>query len=148
MYSSGPNAVPPLQLALGKSSVLALVSTTVLSIKALTIAAHGAPLTELWPAGPSQPLAWGIIAWSAAGPGALSAYLHVKGQSMVGPTDAQIVFSTVPLWSALLAAWFLPGEQVGPLSWAGGALMVLAGLIGALGQTKFSGYVREKGKSE
>ena len=82
-----------------------------------------------------QPLAWGIIIWSAVGPGALSAYLHVKGQSLVSPTDAQVVFAAVPLWSALIAAVVLPGERLGPLAWVGGGGMLLAGLVAALDRT-------------
>jgi len=133
-------------LALGKSAFLAVVSSSVLVWSALTIAnSGGAPLTELWPAGPAQPAAWGIILWSGIGPGALSAYFHVKGQSLVGPTDAQIVFATVPLWSALLAAALLPGEPVGMLTWVGGALIVVAALVGAAGQ---SGRSEEETKLE
>ena len=132
MYAS---RVPPLRLAWGKSTVLAVVAVSALAGNALSIAAGGgAPLAELWPAGGAQPAAWWIILWSALGPGALSAYLHVKGQSMVGPTDAQVVFATVPLWSALLASAVLPGEHVGPLTWVGGACMVLAGVVAAAGQ--------------
>jgi drug/metabolite transporter (DMT)-like permease len=51
---------------------------------------------------------------------------------MVTPTDAQIVFSTVPLWSALLAVVVLPEEVVGPFAWAGGFGMLVAGLIASL----------------
>lgn len=136
--------VPPLQLAFGKSLVLAVTSATILALEvARESATGGAPvattLTALWPGISAQPAVWALVGWSAVGPGAVSAYLHVKGQSMVGPTDAQVVFSTVPLWSALLAAVVLPGETMGPLAWAGGAGMLIAGLVAALGQASSAG---------
>lgn len=55
-----------------------------------------------------------------------------QGQSLVSPTAAQIVFCSVPLWSAVLAAAALPGETVGPVTLAGGAVVVAAGLMAAL----------------
>ena len=136
------NKMPPIQLAFGKSAVLAVValvsltsvilndaSTQGLSIQSIVDACY-----RLWPgASWNQTTAFILLAWSASGPGALSAFLHIKGQSMVSPTDAQVVFATVPLWSALLAALFLPGEHVGTLTWVGGAGMLLAGLVAALG---------------
>lgn len=129
--------VRPLDLAFGKSVALAVTTSTALALGVAATASSGpegpaAALSALWPACCAQPVAWGIIVWSAVGPGALSAYLHVKGQSLVSPTDAQVVFATVPLWSALIAAAFLPGEVVGPMAWAGGAGMLLAGLVAAL----------------
>jgi drug/metabolite transporter (DMT)-like permease len=120
--------VPPLQLALGKSAFLAAVFAAALG---LAMAAEGEPAAALWP-GWRQPKGWAIILWSAAGPGALAALLHVKGQSLVSPTNAQIVFCSVPLWSALLAAVALPGEAVGEATWAGGAAIGAAGLVAAL----------------
>jgi drug/metabolite transporter (DMT)-like permease len=128
--------VPPLRLALGKSAVLAAGAGALLAARAATLAAGGADAAaELWPAASlSAPAAWALLGWSALGPGALGAYLHVKGQSMVGATDAQVAFATVPLWSALLAAVLLPGERVGPLVWAGGGAMLAAGLLAAAAQ--------------
>jgi drug/metabolite transporter (DMT)-like permease len=120
--------VAPLHLALGKSAFLAAVSAAALG---LAMAAEGEPAAALWP-GWRQPEGWAIILWSAAGPGALAALLHVKGQSLVSPTNAQIVFCSVPLWSALLAAVVLPGEAVGAATWGGGAAIGAAGLVAAL----------------
>lgn len=129
--------VAPIKLALGKSTVLAVVSSLALGWHSLGLIQQGLPVaTDLWPGGWTDPLIWKILIWSAVGPGALSAYFHIKGQSMVGPTEAQVVFSTVPLWSGLLAAWLLPGEQVGHLTWVGGLCMVVAGLIAAIPQKK------------
>lgn len=129
--------VSALHLAFGKSLALATVSSLALVVTSVSTGSQtGASLLSgLWPGCCSDPRVLSILVWSAVGPGAVSAYLHVKGQAMVSPTDAQIVFSTVPLWSALLAAVALPDEVVGPLAWAGGFGMLLAGLIAALDGT-------------
>jgi drug/metabolite transporter (DMT)-like permease len=137
--------VAPLKLAFGKSIALAVTTSTALLIGLLTSGAGGgsggeavfsaASLASFWPGCCDQKMAFYLIAWSAVGPGALSAYLHVKGQSLVGPTDAQVVFSAVPLWSAVIAAIVLPGETVGPLAWVGGGGLLLAGLVAALDRT-------------
>jgi drug/metabolite transporter (DMT)-like permease len=58
--------------------------------------------------------------------------LLLQGQSLVGPTEAQILFSTVPLWSVLLVALLLGGEDGGLYTWLGGATMVVAGVVAAL----------------
>lgn len=56
-----------------------------------------------------------------------------QGQSSVDAVTAQIAFSAVPLWSALLTALLLPGDSaLGPLTWVGGGCMVIAGVVGVL----------------
>jgi drug/metabolite transporter (DMT)-like permease len=135
--------VAPLKLAFGKSIALAVTTSAALLIGLLSSGGSGgeallstATLASFWPGCCDQKLIFYLIAWSAVGPGALSAYLHVKGQSLVGPTDAQVVFSAVPLWSAVIAAILLPGETVGPLAWVGGGGLLLAGLVAALDPAK------------
>ncbi|KAL6771152.1 hypothetical protein ACKKBF_B34145 [Auxenochlorella protothecoides x Auxenochlorella symbiontica] len=119
--------VQPLQLALGKSLFLGAVSCAALGLQ---VQQHQAHLWHGWHDGWQG---WAAIAWSASGPGALAAYLHVQGQSSVDAVTAQIAFSAVPLWSALLTALLLPGDSaVGPLTWAGGGCMVIAGVVGVL----------------
>lgn len=70
-------AVPPLHLALGKSAFLATVSLAALGAEAAWLGATGRTLAGLWP-GWRQAAGWACIGWSALGPGALSAFLHVK----------------------------------------------------------------------
>lgn len=60
----------------------------------------------------------------------------LQGQSLVSPAAAQVVFASVPLWSALLAAVALPGEAVSRSTWLGGALIATAGLVAALAQRR------------
>lgn len=61
-----------------------------------------------------------------------SVMVSIQGQGMVPPTEAQILFSTVPLWSVLFTALALQEEAGGVLTWVGGAAMVAAGVVGAL----------------
>jgi drug/metabolite transporter (DMT)-like permease len=140
--------VAPLRLAFGKSLVLAAVAAAALGTQALALGGGPPTLGELWPACCDQSTAWALIAWSAVGPGALSAFLHVKGQSLVGPTDAQVVFATVPLWSAVLAWALLPGESVGALTWVGGGGLLVAGLVAGLGQRGAAAGAAEEAKRE
>eukprot|EP00890_Picochlorum_soloecismus_P006269 jgi/Picsp_1/6643/NSC_03986-R1_drug metabolite transporter superfamily len=126
--------VGALELAAGKSVVLAFISSIVVFWEISAAGVHGYEGMGqlLWPGWKEQASAWGLLVWVAVGAGACSSYMHVKGQSMVTATDAQIVFSTVPLWSAILAWVILPNEHIGALTLAGGALMVVAGSVSAL----------------
>ena len=70
--------VPPLHLAIGKSAVLAAGSAAALAVEAGRLAAHGRATAQLWPCWRRSPAGWALICWSALGPGALSAFLHVQ----------------------------------------------------------------------
>ncbi|PSC76827.1 GPI mannosyltransferase 2 isoform A [Micractinium conductrix] len=132
-YWAVQRRVTPVQLAFGKALALTAVAAGGLALQASSIAAQGQPLEALWP-GWASPQAWAVVAWAALGPGALASVLHVKGQSLVSPSAAQIVFCTIPIWSALLAAAVLPGEPVGQGTWLGGAVVAAAGLVAATGK--------------
>jgi hypothetical protein len=69
--------VQPAKLALGKSAVLAVVSSAALGFEAARLAAAGDAVEGLW-YGWHQPQGWAILGWTAVGPGALGAILHVK----------------------------------------------------------------------
>jgi drug/metabolite transporter (DMT)-like permease len=58
---------------------------------------------------------------------------------MVSATDAQVVFSTVPLWSVLFAVAVLHEDGFGALTWAGGAALVGATLVASLGPDSATG---------
>ena len=55
----------------------------------------------------------------------------VQGQSSVPPAQAQVLYSTTPLWSALIAWWLLSNsdEAMSPVGWAGGLALVVATII-------------------
>eukprot|EP00198_Chlamydomonas_reinhardtii_P012030 XP_001701367.1 predicted protein [Chlamydomonas reinhardtii] len=59
------------------------------------------------------------VLWAGFGPGALSSYLQMLGQRIM-------LYSTTPLWSALLARLLLHGSDgaMGPLAWLGGGVML------------------------
>ncbi len=48
---------------------------------------------------------------------------------MVPPADAQVIFSTTPLWSLAFAFLLLGGEPMSSYTVAGGAAVVVAGVI-------------------
>lgn len=52
-----------------------------------------------------------------------------QGQSKVPAAQAQIIFSSLPLWSAFFAAMLLHGEKMGIYGWLGGLIIVLAGIV-------------------
>lgn len=59
----------------------------------------------------------------------------LQGQSLLpDASKAQIIFCSVPLWSALMAALVLPGEkdQIGLATWLGGGVIAAASLVAAL----------------
>ena len=47
-----------------------------------------------------------------------------------------MIFSSTPLWSAAAAWVMLGGEPVSERTWAGGACIVLAGLVASRNWTK------------
>ena len=126
--------IPAVELAAGKSLVLGSAAIGLAVVAAAGLASQGEPLSELWPGYDSSPAAWGILVFSALGPGALAAFLHAKGQAVVPPAEAQVIFSTVPLWSVAFAFLLLGGEPMSEKTWVGGAALVAAGLIASGGK--------------
>lgn len=70
-------ALPPARIATGKSLVLAAAAVASLLAAAGAALQQGQPLEGLWE-GWRNLGSWAVLAWSAVGPGALAAYLHVK----------------------------------------------------------------------
>lgn len=98
------------------------------------------------------------LIWLGVGPGALATCMQVFGQKRLPPDQAQVrdeggifhgsyfvidrncyprsgcvirlqvVYNTVPVWSAIMAAWML-GEGMGLLGWFGSSALILATLI-------------------
>lgn len=120
--------VKPLHLAIGKSAFLLVVG---LVAAALQLANSGQSLLALWP-GWQQPRGWAIMLYAALGPGALASVLHVKGQGLIAPTPARVIFASSPLFSAVISYYLLPGELVGKMTWVGGSMIAAAGLAAAL----------------
>ena len=76
--------IPAVELAAAKSVVLGGAAAGMFAVAAVGMAANGDPLTDLWPGYASSPLSWGILVWSALGPGALAAFLHAKVGGQLG----------------------------------------------------------------
>eukprot|EP00884_Botryococcus_braunii_P002767 jgi/Botrbrau1/12491/Bobra.0169s0038.1 len=118
--------LPSVQLAAYKSVTLAAISLLWLLSAVSTLSLEGQSLLSLWPGYHNLP-AWILLTYSAIGPGALAAVLQTFGQSHVPSAQAQVIYSTTPLWSALFAGLLIPGESLGWLGWSGGLTIVAAG---------------------
>jgi drug/metabolite transporter (DMT)-like permease len=71
-----------------------------------------------------------VVLWSGLIVNALATFLQVGGMQAVGPTRAQTIFASQPLWSSLLAFWLL-GETVGFQGAVGGGAFLLALFLAA-----------------
>ena len=60
----------------------------------------------------------------------IAPFLQVGGQQAVGPSRAQVIYASGPLWAALLS-WALLGETVGPQGLLGGSAFIAAVLLAA-----------------
>ncbi|KAL0024507.1 hypothetical protein WJX77_010938 [Trebouxia sp. C0004] len=117
----------PVRLAASKSIALAIIAVGWLSSIAV-LDAIGGKSTDYW-SGWDNPAVLLAVLWSALGPGALVAFLQSQGQAVVPSAQSQVIYSTVPLWSALLAFKFMPEETMGAIGYAGGAVVILAGVL-------------------
>lgn len=80
-----------------------------------------------------------LLFYSALGPGALATVLQTKGQGSVGAAQAQVFYSLTPIWAALLATLCLQGEEMGPLAWLGGCIIIAASIGAAISGSTGSG---------
>ncbi len=71
------------------------------------------------------------IAYLALVATALVAWLQTYAQRVVPAPVAAIIFVLEPVFASLFA-WWLVGEVLGPVGWAGGALVIVAMLIAEL----------------
>lgn len=72
----------------------------------------------------------------------------LQGQRHVAPAQAQVIFSSKPLWAAGLAWVLLGGEELGPLTWAGGAALAGAGLVASTAPGEAASPADQKAKRE
>eukprot|EP01026_Neomeris_dumetosa_P065569 TRINITY_DN6296_c0_g1_i1.p1 TRINITY_DN6296_c0_g1~~TRINITY_DN6296_c0_g1_i1.p1 ORF type:complete len:467 (-),score=47.37 TRINITY_DN6296_c0_g1_i1:288-1619(-) len=112
------------KLATVKSSVLAFVACSVFAVQ--IVLGGGLGTLASWS---RQGVMWGVVVWSAVGPGMLAALLQTRGQSRVPASQAQVVYSVVPLFSSLWAYLLLGERGLGAVGWIGGLLVMLAGLV-------------------
>lgn len=95
------------------------------------------PLLELWP-GCTSPLAWGILIFSAVGPGALGDVWMQRASDSVSAATATVILATEPLFAAVLAGVVL-GERLGTCGILGGCLIVGAALCASASDDEGAG---------
>ena len=84
----------------------------------------------------ARPGTWVALAFMGLLATTLAFYVQSTMQARLGATESAILFSTEPLWTALLAiSGWIPGiqEHLGPLQLAGGLLILAATLVAELG---------------
>ena len=66
--------------------------------------------------------ALGAVMWTGWVTCAYTIYAQSFGQSRVNPTDANLIYTIQPIFTAIFA-WGLLGETLGPAGYLGGALI-------------------------
>jgi drug/metabolite transporter (DMT)-like permease len=118
--------------------ILALVQVSVTGIVSLLITlALPAPFGFQGAARAlALPGTWVALAFMGLLATTLAFYVQSTMQARLGATESAILFSTEPLWTALLAvSGWIPGirEHLGPMQMAGGLLILAATLVAELG---------------
>jgi drug/metabolite transporter (DMT)-like permease len=70
------------------------------------------------------------ILWSGLTVNSLAPFVQVSAQQAIGPTKAQTIYASQPMWAALLSFFFL-GETVGLQGLVGGGAFVSALFLAA-----------------
>lgn len=78
----------------------------------------------LW-SGAAAVSVWSAVGYSALAPGALANVLQTRGQAIVPPEEAQLIFATTPVFNAVVASLVL-GETATPNTLIGGFIILTA----------------------
>lgn len=119
---------PALDLQAIKTFLLAIMYTgwwCVSSCLRTNTASSGS--TPWWTSG----AAWFWLAISAIGPGAVADVLQQKGQQQVSATEANVIMSSEPVFTAL-SGFLLLGEKLATREVTGGAMILLAALVSSV----------------
>jgi drug/metabolite transporter (DMT)-like permease len=81
----------------------------------------------LWP-GWTNAYAWLLLFYSAVGPGAFADIIQQMGQATVSASEANVILSLEPVFTAILAL-FLLGEATTLLEGFGGCMIIAASLV-------------------
>lgn len=71
-----------------------------------------------------------VVLWSGVAVNAIAPFLQVGGQQAIGPTRAQTLYASQPLWASILSYMFL-GETVGFQGLIGGIAFLVALFLAA-----------------
>lgn len=71
-----------------------------------------------------------VVLWSGVAVNAIAPFLQVGGQQAIGPTRAQTLYASQPLWAAILSYTFL-SESIGMQGLLGGAAFLFALFLAA-----------------
>lgn len=105
-----------------------MVTQSLLSLGLLFLSGRDRTLDFISNASLHDLLLVGIVTlWSGLAVNCLAPYLQVSGQQAVGPSRAQIIYASQPLWAAIMS-FFLLGEQFGTSGLVGSSAF-----LGAIG---------------
>jgi drug/metabolite transporter (DMT)-like permease len=79
-------------------------------------------------AGWTNPLAWGVLAFTAIVPGYLADVCQAKGQESVSASESQVLLAGEPLFAAVFGLVLL-GETLGFMGLVGGAGLVVGAIL-------------------
>ena len=118
--------VKPRQLITGK-----IITQALLSISLLTIVGYNESATYLSNITFDNTITVAALAlWSGLAVNAIAPFLQVGGQQAIGPTRAQTLYASQPLWASILSFIFL-GETVGTQGFIGGFAFLCALFLAA-----------------
>lgn len=84
--------------------------------------------------------AWGLLFYSALGPGAVADLIQQKGQAIVAATVSNVLLSTEPVFTAIFGRILL-GEETSWFEKLGGCLILIAAMIATKEETSEGGSV-------
>ena len=125
----------PLELTLTKNSFLSLYSLVFLLLPlpgSESFPDLAKEVTALF----TSPEKCLLIAWLGLGPSALAGYLQAVGQKAVPAAQAQVIYTTTPLFASAIAFFLLDAseEAMGGIAWVGAGLMILASVVASRGR--------------
>ena len=120
--------VPRTELVTIKVGFQAVLSILLCAIGART------EIVEYLAAGPEWNVLVPTVLWSGLIVNALATFLQVGGMQAVGPTRAQTIFASQPLWASILN-YFLLGSVMGTQGYIGGGAFMGALVLAATADT-------------
>lgn len=86
--------------------------------------------------------AWVKIAVMAVLVTAVAFFIMSKAQTVLSSTQATLIYALEPVWAALFG--YLAGERLALTGWLGGALILVALLVGSIPATYWATWVRNR----